>query len=222
MPMSELLPCIEIEPSTEANAAIIWLHGLGANGHDFEGIVPELNLPSTMAVRFILPSAGSLPITINNGHVMPAWFDILALGTERSINAHQLLASTAAIHQLIDRELERGIASDRIILAGFSQGGAVNFQAGLTYDKPLAGILALSTFFPTADAIEPHPANHALPIQVFHGTEDPVLDISMAENTVKYLQDLGYHPKYKTYPIVHTVSMDEIRDISEWFQDILL
>lgn len=220
--MSEYLPCIIIEPAKSANASIIWLHGLGADGHDFEGIVPQLGLPEEMAVRFVLPSAGTLPITINNGYVMPAWFDILEQGNERSINPHQLLASATAIHRLIDREIERGIASDRIILAGFSQGGAVNFQAGLSYDKPLAGILALSTFFPTADAVKPHPANHGIPIQVFHGSEDPVLNIEMAENTVKYLRGLGYHPQYKTYPMQHTVIQEEIDDISLWFQSILL
>lgn len=217
----EILPAVEIETGPAARAAVIWLHGLGADGHDFEPIVPELKLPAELPVRFILPHAPAIPITINGGMVMPAWFDILQHG-ERHVNATQLLTSAAAVHKLIDREIERGIASEQVMLVGFSQGGAVCLQAGLTYDKPLAGILGLSTFFPTADAVTPHPANSSLPIRIFHGTLDPLLPEWMAENTIKYLKKLGYNPDYRSYPMQHSVCSEEIADIGAWIREILL
>ena len=213
--------CVEVNSGENPVGSVIWLHGLGADGHDFEPIVPELNLPADLPLRFVFPHAPMRPVTINGGMVMPAWFDVLEHG-ERHIDAGQLLASSAAIHKLIDREIERGIASDQIILVGFSQGGAVCLQAGLTYDQPLGGILGLSTFFPTAEAVSPHPANASLPIQIFHGSQDPMLPEWMAENTIKYLKKLGYHPGYKSYPMPHTVCTEEIADISAWLKGILL
>lgn len=216
--MSTYLPCEELNPATTATASIIWLHGLGANGYDFLPVVPELKLPDTLGIRYVFPHAPTIPITINSGYVMPAWFDVLELGKERSFNVAQLLASVAAVHALIDREIERGIASDRIFLAGFSQGGAVIFQAALTYDKPLAGILALSTWFPTADVVEVHPANAALPVFLCHGTQDNVLPIQMAENTKQYLTDLGLHYQYFTYPMAHHVCPEQLGDIAGFIQ----
>lgn len=217
----EILPAVEIETRPEVTASVIWLHGLGADGHDFEPIVPELHLDPALGIRFVLPHAPKKSITINGGLIMPAWFDIIRHG-ERHIDVAQLLASTAAVHKLIDREIERGVASEQIILVGFSQGGAVCLQAGLTYDKPLGGILGLSTFFPTAEAVTPHPANATLPIQLFHGTEDPVLPEWMGQNTVKHLKALGYTPGYKTYPMPHSVCAEEIRDIAAWLQQVLV
>lgn len=220
--MSALPSCIEIEPgSGPADAAIIWLHGLGASGHDFEPIVPALDLPGELALRFIFPHAPSIPVTINGGHVMPAWYDIHELQTERKFNAHQLLGSAAAVHALIDREMERGIASERILLAGFSQGGAVNYQAGLTYDKPLAGMLALSTYFPTADVVELHPANAGLPIRLCHGLHDQVLPLLLAQRARERLRQLGLHPELQTYPMAHEVCLEEIQDLSHWIQEFL-
>ena len=140
-----ILPHIEIEPPSTANATIIWLHGLGATGRDFEPVVPELNLPDNMAVRFIFPHAPEIPVTINGGYIMPAWYDILEMTLDRKVDEQQLRQSSAEVHAFIDREIERGIDSHRIIIAGFSQGGAVAFDAALTYPKPLAGLLALST-----------------------------------------------------------------------------
>jgi phospholipase/carboxylesterase len=218
----DYLPCEEIDSSENAKASIIWLHGLGADGHDFVPIIPELHLPEAMHLRFILPHAPSIAVSINGGQVMPAWFDFLQPGGKRSINAAQLLGSATAIHKLIDREIDRGVDSKNILLVGFSQGGAVCLQAGLTYDKPLAGILGLSTFFPTAEVITPHPASHGLPIQIFHGLEDQVLPISMAENSVKALRVLGYQPDYKTYQMQHSVCQEEIEDISTWIQNVLI
>lgn len=220
--MSDYLPCIELEPGQgEADAAIIWLHGLGASGDDFVPIVPELKLPTDLALRFVFPQAPSIPVTINGGYVMPAWYDILELQDERRFNAHQLLASAAAVHALIDRELERGIQSERILLAGFSQGGAVNYQAGLTYDKPLGGILALSTYFPTADAVELHPANFAVPMFICHGEYDQVLPLAMAQRSRDHLQSLGLHPQFRVYPMEHGVCLEEVEDVSQWIQSLL-
>jgi len=215
--MSDSLSALVIEPEHEANASIIWLHGLGANGHDFEPIVPKLALKESCNARFIFPHARSMPVSINQGYVMSAWFDILALDDGgRSINSQQLLASAMEVHKLIDLEIEKGIDSERIILIGFSQGGSVNFQAGLTYDKPLAGILSLSSFFPTAEEVIPHPANQNLPILVCHGTQDHILDITLAEKSLKALKTLGYQPKYLTYPMEHSVCPQQITDISSW------
>lgn len=215
------LPCIEIEPQGTADAAVIWLHGLGADGHDFEPIVPELHLPESLKVRFVFPNAPSIPVTINGGMVMPAWYDILAMGSERSLNEEQLFASVKAVQALIDREIERGIDSRRIVLAGFSQGGAVNYQAALTYPKPLAGMLALSTYFPTAEGIELSPANRSLPIDVYHGSHDPMVPEAMAHSSVEKLRSLGYQPGYKSYPMQHAVCAEEVQDISRFLQSVL-
>lgn len=219
--MSNYLPCVEVTTHSEVDRAIIWLHGLGASGHDFEGIVPELPINPDIRLRYVFPHAPSKPITINNGYVMPAWFDILEVGKERAINATQLLTSVAEVHRLIDRELERGISSEHVMLAGFSQGGAVSLHAALTYDKPLAGLMGLSTWFPTADVIEVHPANAALPIEMYHGTQDPILPLNMARNSVTYLQALGLKAKYHTYPMQHTVCSEEITQIAGFMNAIL-
>jgi phospholipase/carboxylesterase len=219
--MAELLPCVELEPSVPARAAVIWLHGLGADGHDFEQIVPELGLSRELAIRFIFPHAPTIPVTVNMGVRMPAWYDILEFGTERKFNAAQLLVSAAAVHKLIDREMERGIASDRIILAGFSQGGAVNFHAGLTYDKPLGAMIALSTYFPTAEAIEVHPANAKLPVLICHGSADSLLPVGMALDARRQLERLGIAVEFKTYNMAHEVCMQELADISMFIQQHL-
>lgn len=219
--MTKQLPAIEIEPHQgKADAAVIWLHGLGADGHDFEGVIPELGLPANHGIRFILPHAPAIPVTLNNGMVMPAWFDILDLNNGK-LNVRQLLASAAAVHSLIDREMERGVASERILLIGFSQGGAVNYQAALTYDKPLGGMLAMSSYFPTGDVIEVHPANSSIPIQIFHGLHDTVLPVLLAQRSKARLEALGLHPEYKIYPIDHEVAAEEIRDTAAWIRRIL-
>lgn len=220
--MADLLPCVERNPDSPATAAVIWLHGLGANGHDFVPLLPELRLPAGHGIRFVFPHAPELPVTINQGYIMPAWFDVLQLGQERSFNAAQLLASVAAVHALIDREIQSGIAPENIMLAGFSQGGAVCLHAALTFDRPLAGLMALSTWFPTADAIEVHPANAALPILLTHGTEDTVLPLQMALNSERYLKDLGLHPDFRQYRMAHQVNADEIRDMSAFIQAHLI
>ncbi|MFT5722539.1 MAG: phospholipase/carboxylesterase [Motiliproteus sp.] len=210
------LPAIEIEPVLPATAAVIWLHGLGADGHDFAPIVPELRLPTPLAVRFILPHAPSIPVTINNGGIMPAWYDILAMDIERKVDEAQLRISATAIQALIDREIARGIDSRRILLAGFSQGGAVSYEAALTYSEPLGGLLALSTYFATATNIQPHPANRQLPIQVYHGSLDPVVPPALGHNAVTCLTAMGYQPTFQDYPMEHAVCPEQIAHIGHW------
>lgn len=213
--MMEYLPAVEQEPKQAAKAAIIWLHGLGADGHDFASIAPELHIPDDLAVRFIFPHAPKMPVTINNGYVMPAWYDILEMSLERKVDVAQLEASSQAIADLIYREIARGIPSEKIILAGFSQGGAVAYQCGLSYAKPLAGILALSTYFATAETIETHAANDDIPVHIFHGTKDPVVPEFLGQQARDVLKHMGYKCTYRTYPMEHSVVMEEIEDIGK-------
>ncbi len=199
------LPCIEVEPPKSANAAVIWLHGLGASGHDFEPLVAELQLPAYMAVRFIFPHAPSIPVTINGGMVMPAWFDIVALDWEHNANEAQILESAAATSALVDREIERGIDSKRIVVAGFSQGGTIAYQAALTYPKPLAGLMALSSHLATYKTLVPHEANKNLAIHLFHGIYDPMVPEAMGKYALAILSEWGYKVDYKYYPVEHAV-----------------
>lgn len=213
-----LLDCIEIEPDQPARHAVIWLHGLGADGHDFEAIVPELRLPPELAIRYVFPNAPSIPVTINGGVVMPAWYDILRMDIERELDVDQLLASAAAVRDLIDRQIELGIPSERILIAGFSQGGAVNYEAALSYPKPLAGLLALSTYFATADRTQVSEANQRIPVFVAHGTQDPVVPEILGEKSVEALKARGIEAVYRTYPMEHQVCLEEIQDISSWMR----
>lgn len=209
------LPCVEIEPGhREADAAVIWLHGLGASGHDFEPMVPELHLPEHLAVRFVFPHAPQIPVTVNGGMVMPAWYDITALDLERKLDEAQLLQSAQRTVDLIERERERGIDSRRIMVAGFSQGGAVAWHAALTFAQPLAGLMALSTYFATPHITVPSDANRSLPVHIFHGTGDPMVPEVLGQRAAQQLRDWGYQPEYSTYPMGHEVCLEEIRDIS--------
>lgn len=216
-----LLPCETLEVGLEADAAVIWLHGLGANGHDFVPVVPELRLPDEFGVRFIFPHAPSISVTINGGMVMPAWYDILAMSFEREIDYDQIMKSSAAVEALIEREIERGIPSERIVLAGFSQGGAVVYETALSYSKPLAGLMTLSTYYATYQTTQRHAANAHLPIHVFHGTNDGVVPEPLGRKAVGLLSSMGYEPLYKTYPMDHSVHPQQIRDISNWLQKVL-
>ncbi len=216
------LPCEFVETNQPINASVIWLHGLGASGHDFVPIVPELKLPESLGVRFVFPHAPSIPVTINNGMVMPAWFDILSMEIEREIDTDQIMKSSDSISALIEREISKGISSERIVIAGFSQGGAVAYQTALSYDKPLAGLMTLSTYFATQKNIVLSGVNKSIPIQIFHGIYDPMVPVNLGQSATDILQTLGYNPEYKTYPIEHEVNLDEIRDISQWLQKILL
>jgi phospholipase/carboxylesterase len=216
------LSLIKIEPSIQANASIIWLHGLGASGDDFASLPQELNLPEQAAIRFVFPNAPEIPVTVNANYVMPAWYDILALTEEREINERHLLESVDQIHQLIQRELDSGIASERIIIAGFSQGGAVAYHAALTFPKKLGAVLALSTYFPTVHTVSRHAINQGIPIAIFHGSNDPMVLCRQGEKAYKALVDFGYQASFQTYPIEHELCLAEIRDISAFIQKQLL
>ena len=221
MTQANLLPHIELNPQNPATATVIWLHGLGANGDDFVPIVPELNLPAELAVRFIFPHAPAIPVTINAGYIMPAWYDITAMKLEREIDNTQLLASSAAISAFIDSEIARGITSQRIIVAGFSQGGAVAYQTALTYPQSLGGLVALSSYFATHKSISIHTANKQLPIAIFHGLYDRVVNESLGHQALEKLRSMGYKPQYRSYEMDHAVCAEEINDISTWLQERL-
>ncbi len=219
----EYLPAVEMEsPSgVDVNASIIWLHGLGADGNDFAPIVPQLKLPTDFGIRFVFPHAPSIPVTINNGFVMPAWYDIKQMDVERHVDEAQLQQSAQWVHNLIAREIERGVSSKRIIIAGFSQGGAVSFEAALTYDKPLAGVMALSTYFATANSISINPLHNSIPIMICHGSLDPVVPEALGRKSLATLQNLGFVPEYNSYPMEHAVCPQEIDDIADWISRIL-
>ena len=217
----DLLPAIENETRPNPDASVIWLHGLGADGSDFAPIVPELNLPGELGIRFIFPHAPSIPVTVNNGYVMPAWFDIMEMDIDRKVDADQLLVSAGAINRFIDRELERGIDSRRIILAGFSQGGAVAYQASLSRPEPLGGLIAMSTYFATSDRIELSPANQELPIEIQHGLYDPVVPPALGIRAAEFLKERGYGVVFRSYPMDHSVCPQQIGDISAALQRFL-
>ncbi|HSC66908.1 MAG TPA: carboxylesterase [Cellvibrio sp.] len=219
----EYLPCVEKlnQPQSPVTASIIWLHGLGADGNDFAPLVPELRLPNDLSVRFIFPHAPQIPVTINAGYIMPAWYDILEMNLDRKVDEVQLTASALAVQDLIEREIERGVASDRIILAGFSQGGAVVYHAGFTYSKPLAGLLILSSYFATQSNIIFNPANQDIPILIQHGTRDPIVNEVLGQSAYRYLRDRDAKVSYESYPMEHTLCMEQIESISRWIQSIL-
>lgn len=213
------LPCVEIEPKQPATHAIIWLHGLGADGNDFAPLVPHLTPP--VAVRFVFPHAPHLPVTINGGMRMPAWYDILSMSIDREVDETQLRASATEVHKLIEREIERGISAENIILAGFSQGGAVAYEAALSYAKPLRGLLALSTYLATADSIQLHDANRKLPILVQHGSQDPVVPEALGRQAYTWLQQHNYKVSYQTFAMQHQVCGEQVQAINTWLQEVL-
>jgi len=210
MPSLESL-IIETGPNPEAS--VIWLHGLGANGHDFEPVVPELAFAKKRAVRFIFPHAPDLPVTINGGMRMPAWYDILALNIDRQLDEKQLRASAQAVAELVDQEREKGIAPEKILVGGFSQGGAVAYEAALSYPAPLAGLFALSTYYATADSVQRSEVNQNLPIFVGHGSHDPMVPEALGQRAVEVLQAQGYAPEYHRYGMEHSLCLEEIRDM---------
>lgn len=216
-------PPIEIETAPQPTASVIWLHGLGADGHDFVPIVPELRLPSDLAVRFVFPHAPHRPVTINRGSVMRAWYDIAETEFGRREDEAGIRESEQTMRALIQRETERGIASERIVLAGFSQGGAVVLHTGLRLPQRLAGILALSTYLPLADTLkaEAHPANADVPIFMAHGTDDPIIPLALGESSAGLLTRRGANLEWRTYEMEHSVCLDEIQDIAGWLTRVL-
>ena len=221
--MAALLDAIELETGRgpgSVEAAVLWLHGLGADGHDFEPIVPELGLPAAPRVRFVFPHAPVQPVTINGGFRMRAWYDITNDGRQ---DADGIRASQERVEALIDRETGRGVAPHRIVLAGFSQGGAIALHTGLRYPKRLAGILALSTYLPLGDtlAAEAHPANRDVPILMAHGAQDPLIPLARAAASRDALRALGYPIEWHEYPMPHSVCAEEIAHIGPWLTRVL-
>ena len=222
--MSNYLDAVIVEHNPaqkQIDRAVIWLHGLGASGHDFEPVVPQLGLADDMAVRFIFPHAPNIPVTINGGMVMPAWYDILEMSLERKVDVSQIEASAQQIQDLITREIERGVKHEHIVIAGFSQGGAVAYHAALGYPERLAGLMALSTYLATNDNIDYSDANKDMPILIEHGTHDPVVSVILGEQAQQLLSAKGYNVAYNTYPMAHQVCMPQIQNIGKWLNKVL-
>jgi phospholipase/carboxylesterase len=220
---NSLLETIQIETAPEPTAAVIWMHGLGADGSDFVPIVRELDLTGCPPIRFVFPHAPTMPVTINGGYVMRAWYDILGTDLAKREDEKGLRASQAAIERLIEREKSRGIAADRIVLAGFSQGCAMTLQTGLRHPEKLAGLLCLSGYVPIHATIEAerHGANHETPIFMAHGRGDQVIPIDRAEKSRDVLQALGHPVEWHEYMMQHSVCPEEIDDISAWLKRVL-
>lgn len=225
--MTQLLERIELESAPHPTAAVIWLHGLGASGDDFAAIVPELDLIGCPAIRFVFPHAPVMPVTLNNGYVMPAWYDIfgteLSAGAVRREDATGIYASQQAVEALIANEVARGISPANIVIAGFSQGCAMALHVGLRHPAKLAGIMALSGYLPLADSVatELSPANAQTPIFMAHGTQDPVVMLSRAVASRDALVGLGYPVQWHTYAMPHSVHPQEIADISGFLRQVL-
>ncbi|MGM0569096.1 alpha/beta hydrolase [Marinobacter sp.] len=215
------LDYIQLDTGENPDAAVIWLHGLGASGHDFEPVVPELGLPQDARVRFIFPHAPEMPVTINGGIRMPAWYDIKSLELGRTVDKDQLVASAGAVAALVEQEIGRGVKPQRIVIAGFSQGGAVAYELGLSYPERLAGILALSTYFATADSVDCSDANRDIPISVYHGIHDPMVPEALGRESVEKLRHMGYQVEYETYPMEHAVCLEEIHAIGRFLRNVL-
>jgi phospholipase/carboxylesterase len=214
--LSDKLETVELETGASPSHAVIWLHGLGADGHDFEPIVPALGIRK--AVRFVFPHAPVRRITINQGMAMRAWYDIVALDRLTVEDDVGIRQSQADVSGLIDAEIARGIPAERIVLAGFSQGGAIALHTGLRYERRLAGIMVLSAYLPLAASLaaERSQANAATPIFMAHGSYDPVLPEALAVDSLQVLEKLGYAVEWHSYPMAHMVNADEVADISRW------
>ena len=219
----QLLDAIEIETAPAPTAAVIWMHGLGADGHDFEPIVPELRLGPRPSIRFVFPHAPLRPVTINQGHVMRAWYDIRALAGVRREDEAGVRQSARQIESLIARERLRGIPAERLVLAGFSQGGAMALHTGLRHAERLAGVMALSCYLPLASTLEAEaaPANRAVPIFWAHGVHDPMIPLALAEQSREQLAALGYPIEWHQYAMPHSVSAEEIAEIARWLGCVL-
>ena len=217
----ELLEYLEVNTADNPQYSVIWMHGLGADGHDFEPIVPYLGLPPATAVRFIFPHALRRPITINGGMAMRAWYDIIEISTSRGQDEAGIEHSADKIHALIDHEIERGIPAEKVVLAGFSQGGAMALHVGLRYPERLAGIMVLSGYLLFAERLqnERSQANAATAVFVGHGTQDPMVPFAMGQATVAALQHGDWPVEWHSYPIPHSVSPPEITDVGHWLRD---
>lgn len=219
--MDKLLPAIEVETAAMPQFSVIWLHGLGADGSDFEAVVPELGLADGPGVRFIFPHAPQIAVTCNGGYVMPAWYDIVSLDSNsRTVDAAGILASRQAIRRLIERESQRGVPCARIFLAGFSQGGAIAYTTALTHAETLAGVIALSTYIPTPQLIEDEAtaANEAVQIFAAHGSEDDVVSPELGIRARDFLTRHGHQVEWHEYPMPHSVCLEEVQEIGRWLR----
>jgi len=220
--LDELLPAIEVETAAMPRFSVIWMHGLGADGSDFEAVVPELGLARGPGVRFVFPHAPQMPVTCNGGYVMPAWYDIVSLdSSSRSVDEDGILRSRQAIRRLIERENQRGVPCSRVFLAGFSQGGAVAYTTALTHAEPLAGVIALSTYIPTPQLLEDEAtaANQALPVFAAHGTEDEVVSPELGIRARDFLMRHGHRVEWHEYLMTHSVCLEEVQEIGRWLRD---
>ncbi|MFW1676747.1 alpha/beta hydrolase [Pontibacter sp. JAM-7] len=209
---------VTIEPKQPAQACVIWLHGLGASGHDFEPIVPYLDLPDDLSVRFLFPHAPMQAVTVNDGMVMPAWYDILEMDIGRKIDLSGMVASSNRIADLIDTQIANGIPAERIVLIGFSQGGAVAYHTGLSYSRQLAGIAGLSTYLGSSDLLlqQSYPDKSELPIWIAHGKADPVVPLALGQEGRSQLESLGFSPQWHEYMMQHEVCLEEIQALGAW------
>ena len=220
---AEILPSVELETAPDPTASVIWLHGLGADGNDFVPIVPELRLPESLRLRFVFPHAPVRAVTINNGMRMRAWYDIAATDLTNRADLAGVRESQAQLEALIEREIARGMPSKRIVLAGFSQGGAIALYTGLRHRERLAGIMALSTYLIAPDKLadEASAANRGVPIFMAHGTADPVVRFEWAEASKRMLEAVGYAVEWHTYRMEHSVCLEEIQAIGAWLTKVL-
>lgn len=218
-----MLDCITLEPDSPATACVIWMHGLGADGNDFVPIVPELNLPTGHGVRFVFPNAPTMPVTINGGYVMRAWYDIISAELDKRADESGVRRSQALIEELIADQRSKGIAADRILLAGFSQGGVIALQTGLRHPEKLAGIMALSTYLACADSlgVEASAANRKIPLLMVHGSMDPVIPVALAKLSKARLETHGYKVEWHEYGMPHSVCAEEIDDIAAFLKRVL-
>ena len=221
--LGELDPPVIVEPSKPATAAVVWLHGLGADGHDFEPVAAELRRAGLDDVRYVFPHAPVRPVTINGGMAMRAWYDIAGAEFDRRADEEGVRASAGIACALVDEQIAGGIAGERIVLAGFSQGGAIALFAGLRLPFRVAGVLALSTYLPVPGSLaaEAHAANRDVPIFLAHGSQDPVIALALSERSRAAMADLGYTVEVHTYPIPHSVCAEEVRDIANWLHRVL-
>lgn len=217
-----LLDCIQQDTGAGPRYAVIWLHGLGADGHDFEPIVPELGASVSTPMRFIFPHAPTQPVTINGGMVMRAWYDITAMDLSAAVDADGINRSSRHLEHLVGAAVDSGFPPERIFLAGFSQGGVIALHTGLQYPDRLAGVIALSTYIALPGAVQQSAsdANRTLPIFMAHGRYDPVIPCSLGERSRDFLAREGYPVQWHEYPMEHSVYPDEIRDLAEWLNEL--